>query len=296
MKQTNIILMLLIATSLLFASCNHREYRTVTIAFDCNCTPQQQLLAREVINNRVGVWGVRNGTDLIDGKFDLSFRPRPEDNPYSNPWIYLLERILTQRGEIYITEMLQAHELASALNSWISENPDLSRFLRQASFSGLFTAPTQYISYIDSALNLNRHLFPANVYFAWSATSGEFTDFYELFALNSTGQRLPLNPNTVRSSRIEDNVHGFRQIGISLHRDYHAEWARLTRENIGRNLAFVMDGKVLMHPRVNDEITGGRLNITGNLETDDLSLIQSVILGGVLECTARIIEIPNTYN
>ena len=289
--------MLFIATSLFFGSCNHREYRTVTIAFDCNCTPQQQLLAREVINNRVGIWGVRNGADLIDGKFDLSFRLRPKDNPYSNPWIYLLEQLLTQRGEIYITEMFQAHELASALHSWISENPDLSRFLRQASFSGLFTAPTQYISYIDNALNLNRHLFPANVYFAWSATSGEFTDFYELLALNSTGQRFPLNTNTVRSVRIENNIHGFQQISIFLERNYHAEWARLTRENIGRSLAFVMDGKVLMHPIVSDEITGGRLMISGgNSEIDDLSLIKSVILGGVLECTATIIEIPNTYN
>ena len=52
----------------------------------------------------------------------------------------------------------------------------------------------------------------------------------------------------------------------------------------------MMDGKVLMHPTVHSEITGGRLSISGVEREDDLPLIKSVIMGGVLDCKARIVK------
>lgn len=53
-------------------------------------------------------------------------------------------------------------------------------------------------------------------------------------------------------------------------------FSRLTADNIGRFLAFVIDGKVLMCPMVNAEITGGQCSIMGQLtkeETEDLAIL-----------------------
>ena len=280
----------MLAGIFIFASCTSHTFHTVTIALDDACTPEQQILAYEVINNRIAsVWRVREKSDLTDGKFNIT---HSGENA-------LLERMLTQRGEVYITEMFQEHEILSALYQiderlfWIVDNTDHEPLWQIAELnSAIIRAPSQQVAFIDSVFNQYKHYFPANVYFAWSAKANE--GFYELFALKSTAQTLSLNSNTVGSSRIENrrfNDIDFQEIVIRLSADYRSEWARLTRENIGRNLAFVMDGKVLTHPRVNTEITGGMLVIGRfDFETDDLLLIKSVIMGGVLDCKARIVN------
>ena len=294
MKKTNILL-IFAAISLFCGSCaSRKEFRTVTIAMDSSCNPQQQLAAYEVINNRItSLWRVRNRTELIDGKFNVTYSG--EDT--------LLARMLTKRGEVYVTEMFSRHDVQEALNDvyerlfWLSENIyheplwQTSHFIHH--FSVLISAYPHQVARLDSVFNQYQHYFPANSYFAWSATPNN-NGFYELFALKSISNPILLNPNTVREGRIQDNFQGFQHLAIFLERSYHAEWARITRDNVGRHLAIVMDGKVLSPPMVNIEITGGASAISGNFTTDDLLLIKSAILGGILECTARIIEIPNT--
>ena len=276
----------MLAGIFIFASCTSHSFHTVTIALDDACTPEQQILASEVINNRIAsIWRVREKSDLTDGKFNIT---HSGENA-------LLERMLTQRGEVYITEMFETHEVQSALIQvnerllWFMRNTDPELNWLLGVHPVLITAPSQHIAFIDSIFNQLKHFFPANTYFVWSAKPDVFNGFYELFALN-TARPIPLNPNTIRSSRIQDNIHGFQQVSINFNRDYHDEWAQMTRENIGGSIAIVMDGKVLSHPRVVSEITGGATVISGDFEMDDLLLIKSVIMGGVLDCKARIVN------
>ena len=311
MKKTNIVLMLFVAASFLFTftSCNRRVYRTVTIAIDCNCTPQEQLVAYEVINRRIAsVWNVRERTELVDGKFTITY----SDYNYD----YLLTRMLAKRGEIYVTELFNPfrfnEEVARVHRklSWFIENYRPLHHTR--THFALIAAPPQHVSYVDSVFNQHKDYFVnsilTNIYFAWTAAPNN-AGFYELFALRAASRRFQpfsLNPNSVRACRLWE-VEGVPQIDIDLNEGYHTTaWARLTRDNIGRYLAIVMDNKVLMTPRVSNEITSGKINITTPalkkdnmfipaLRRDDMFLIKSAILGGVLECIARIIEIPNTY-
>ena len=287
----------ILAGIFIFASCTPHTFHTVTIALDDACTPEQQILAYEVINNRIAsIWRVRGKSDLTDGKFNIT---HSGENA-------LLERMLTQRGEVYITEMFRVNEIWSGLNQvferlfWFAENTDheplWQRSRIQQSPSALISVPLQQVSYIDSIFNQFRHFFPANVYFAWTANPNE--GFYELLALRLTARPFLLNPNSVKDSRIDthefndnDVSLNFSEILIKLNEDYHNELARLTHNNIGRNIAVVLDGKVLTHPMVTGEITNGIVSITGNiLEADDFLLIKSVIMGGVLDCKARIVN------
>ena len=282
----------------IFCSCNSYEYHKITIAINDDCNLEQQFATYEVINKRIAsIWRVKERTELIGGKFDLTYSG--EDS--------LLTQILGQKGEIYITEMFTNAEIQSPLDRvyerlfWLMNNTDheplwqikSSHYGSINETSELISVPLQQVSYIDSVFNQCKHWFPANISFAWTAKPIE--GFFYLLALKSTPRQFPLNPNSVQSCRIENhqyNVDGqslnYQEILISLEKDYSDEWARLTRHNTEKNLAVVMDGKVLMYPRVQSEIVNGKMGITGNYENNEYLLIKSVILGGTLDCKMQI--------
>jgi hypothetical protein len=284
----------------ILCSCHSYEYQKVTIAIDDACTVEQQSVAYEVINKRIAsIWSIKEKTDLIDGKFDLIYSGENS----------LLTQILIQKGEIYISEMYSNFEIQSPLNKvyerlfWLMENTDHQplwdlKSLRSGylvEIPELISVPLQQVAYIDSIFNSYKHFFPANITFAWTAKSRE--GFYDLLALKSTPPSFALNLNSVKFCTVENYEYNdgesslnYQEMRIVLEKDFCDEWARMTRNNIGKNLAIVMDGKVLMYPRVHSEITGGNLSITGNYENNEMLLIKSVILGGTLDCKAQIIN------
>jgi len=280
-----------LAVICIFLSCNSREYHQITISIDDACNLQQQSVAYEVINKRIAsICHIKEKTNLIDGKFDITCSG--EDS--------LLTQILTQKGEIYITEMYLNNEIQSSLNTiyerlfWLQENTNQELSWYVDNFT-LISVPLQQIAYIDSIFNSYKHFFPADISFAWTAipydrrTGG---NSFSLLALKSTQRALPLNPNTVKNSSIKDGhrAYGYDRLYIELSKPYQEEWARMTRSNISRSLAIVMDGNVLMYPTVQSEITGGKLEITGEFDNNELLLLKSVIQGGVLDCKAQIVN------
>ena len=80
------------------------------------------------------------------------------------------------------------------------------------------------------------------------------------------------------------------QLNIELHKQYVEQWAKMTRENIGKTLAIILDGKVLSFPMVHSEIIVGKLMISGTFANDEILVFQSIILGGELNCKAKIIN------
>ena len=302
-KKDCLITLFISAVICLLCSCNPHEYHKITIAINDTCSLEQQSIAYEVINKRIAsIWHIKEKTDLTDGKFDLIYSGSDS----------LLTQMLTQKGEIYITEIYLNYEIQSSLDMvykklfWLIENTDHEPLweindYQSSYYTGipdLINVPLQQIAFIDSIFNRCKHFFPADISFAWTATSRE--GFFDLLALKSTSQPFPLNPNTVKTCRIDnlkynhdDILLNYQEIVISLEKNYYNEWAEMTRSNIRKNLAFVMDGKVLMYPRVHSEITSGKLVITGDFENSEFLLIKSAILGGTLDCKAQILKFLN---
>jgi SecD/SecF fusion protein len=193
--------------------------------------------------------------------------------------------------------MYQYSELSSAVlaiyeeTKGSGEEPLWSPYGDPHSIPLLLCLP-QHVVYVDSVFNSRKHLFPADVCFCWTAEpvqDSEGNEYFELLALKKTGRELPLNPTTVKTSDYYyNNRQGYKAVDIELTEPYAEEWARLTRDNISKSLAIVMDGKALMYPRVQAGITGGKLQITGDMDNDDLLLIKAAVSGGVLDCEARI--------
>ncbi|MDR1679805.1 MAG: hypothetical protein LBR81_08535 [Prevotellaceae bacterium] len=288
MRKINRFNIVLLAGFCIFCSCFRPNYHTITIAMDSTCTLEQQEIAYEVINKRiVSNWIIKEKTNLIDGKFDLNYSGQDS----------LLTQLLAQRGEIYITEMYRQDEIQSPRDRvyeklfWLMENTNHEPLWQiegyQIGSPDLVKVPLQQVAYIDSIFNSFQALFPAGISFAWTAKPTS-EGFFDLLPLKSF-RKLPLNPSTVKESNIR--IHdGYQKLYIELNKEAAEEWARITRDNISRNLAIVMDGKVLMYPRVNAEITGGKMAISGNFNSDELLLIKSILLGGELGCKAQIVK------
>jgi len=290
----------------IFCSCNGYEYHTITIAIDDDCTLEQQTAAYEIINKRLSIWEINEKTDLVDGKFDLTYRVGKQSNSNTDS---LWTQILTQRGEIFIAEAYLNTDIEWALDKvyeklfWLIENTDHKPLWRKYSLfqngvrSGvpeLINVPLQQVPFIDSIFNSCKHFFPEDISFVWTAKKKE--GLFGLLAIKPT-RLFPLNPNTVKSCKIDYHKYkhdgilfDYQEISIELEEDYIGKWRRMTRNNIDKNLAIVMDGKVCSYPTVNSEIPNGRLTISGNFENNELWLIQLVILGGVLDCKAQIVN------
>lgn len=126
-------------------------------------------------------------------------------------------------------------------------------------------------------------LFPGDMKFMWGTgietATGEST--LALLACK-VGKNHEVSGSHVTDASVEINqTSATAQVNIQFDQSGTTEWAKLTRENIGRGLAIEMDGFVYSYPTVNSEITGGQASITGP-EPENMKTIASMLNGGEL--------------
>lgn len=137
-------------------------------------------------------------------------------------------------------------------------------------------------------------LFPRDLKFAWTFKPiGDAEEFFQLVALRVTSRdgRAPLDGSAIRDAR-----QGFGQSGgnadvsMQMSPDGAKVWARLTKENIDREVAIVLDGYVYSFPTVQNEIKNGNSQITGNFTIEEAQDLANVLKSGKLPAPAKIIE------
>ena len=122
--------------------------------------------------------------------------------------------------------------------------------------------------------------------------TGKETDIYELYAIRGNRNALPdLGGEVVTSARSEvrnDLGQNRPVVTMTMNDEGARKWARLTGDNIGRNIAIVLDGVVYSAPNVNSEITGGRSEISGNFTVDETTDLANVLNSGRMEASVEI--------
>ncbi|MDR1680451.1 MAG: protein translocase subunit SecDF [Prevotellaceae bacterium] len=114
---------------------------------------------------------------------------------------------------------------------------------------------------------------------------------YELIAIKNTADgKAPLDGGVVSDARKAFSNSGAPEIDMTMNSEGARIWARLTGENIDRCVAIVLDGAVYSYPRVNQEITGGRSQITGNFTIPEADDLANVLKSGKLPAPARIVQ------
>lgn len=134
--------------------------------------------------------------------------------------------------------------------------------------------------------------------FLWSALpmkdpeTGKFTDVYELHAIKTTRDgKPPLEGDVVTSARPDfDQNTGEAEVSMSMNGVGSKRWAKITKDNVGRSIAIVLDNSVYSSPVVRTEIKGGSSAISGSFTFEDAQDLANILKSGKLPAPARIIQ------
>ena len=151
---------------------------------------------------------------------------------------------------------------------------------------------------ISEYLNMKqvKELLPRNLSLKWSVKAiDEKEQYFELYALKTSNR--DGSPALGGDVVTDANADFVQQVGRSeqmvnmvLNAEGAKAWARLTKENIGNQIAIVLDEMVYSAPNVNDEITGGRSQITGHFTPEEAKDLANVLKSGKMAASVHIVQ------
>jgi SecD/SecF fusion protein len=125
-----------------------------------------------------------------------------------------------------------------------------------------------------------------------SAMTNTTVEYVGIYAIKTNNKDVaPLEGDKVEDARFDfDPQSGSPMISLRMNDEGTRDWAKLTRENIGRPIAIVLDDYVHTAPNVNQEITGGNSQITGNFSPKEGTDLANILKTGKLPAPAKIIQ------
>ncbi|MDE7347786.1 MAG: protein translocase subunit SecD [Muribaculaceae bacterium] len=227
--------------------------------------------------------------------------------------------LLKSSANLEFFEVYNYNEIASDLNNFAMayaaqdtiNHLNLIQLLGGAQRSGSpvigFVAPANR-NLVDSILNsdLAKQKLPSDFHAAWEVKAvdvpvadaqgnpipkgnGEYktTPYWQLIALKGEPA---LQGDAVTSASSEyDNMRG-NTVNMRMNDRGAREWATITRSNIGRPIAIVLDEHVYSFPNVNNEITGGSSEITGNFTPEEANDLANVLKSGKMSAKVDVVS------
>ena len=150
---------------------------------------------------------------------------------------------------------------------------------------------------INKVLNMKevKDILPRDLKLMWGVKASDMDKtgrIFELYAIKSTQRngRAPLEGDVIVNARDEFDQFNKPCVSMSMNTEGSRRWAVLTKQNVGREIAIVLDGYVYSAPRVNGEITGGNSQITGNFTPEVTKDLANVLKSGKMPAPARIVQ------
>ena len=136
---------------------------------------------------------------------------------------------------------------------------------------------------------------PSDVRLKWGVKGvgeGESSNIYELYAIKVTERngRAPLEGDVITDAKDEFDQNGQPCVSMKMNVDGARRWAALTKANLKRSVAIVLDDNVYSAPTVQSEITGGNSQITGRFTTEDTRDLANVLKSGKMPAPAKIVS------
>ncbi|MGX8690213.1 MAG: protein translocase subunit SecDF [Bacteroidaceae bacterium] len=192
----------------------------------------------------------------------------------------------------------QADQITAAQKEALRKNNPLLARLNPYPYADSWVAG--YAHYSDTA-DVNRMLasadakaiIPRDLKFMWGVKPMDGTEqYYELYCIKSDNKngQADLSGDVVVDSKADFDQHGNPCVSMAMNTEGARKWATLTKQNIGRGIAIVLDGYVYSAPRVNGEIAGGRSEITGNFTVEDTQDLANVLKSGKMPAPAKIVQ------
>ena len=156
------------------------------------------------------------------------------------------------------------------------------------------TAQVNKVIYSDIAATI----LPAECKLRWGAKPEDFGgentkgDIFALYALKVTepNGRAPLEGDVITSSKDDFDQMGHPSVSMQMNSDGARRWSQITKQNIGRGVAIVLDDAVYSAPRILTQIDGGNSQITGNFTIEDTKDLANTLNSGKMPAPTRIVQ------
>lgn len=200
--------------------------------------------------------------------------------------------------DVVSQELAQQGDNAS-LESFRKANPLFAVLTPSQSRQGALIG---YANAVDTAkvnalLKETEDIFPADLRPMWSVKPSPYVgvdNVYELVAIKASTRdgKAPLDGGAVTDARVayDSQRGGTPTVSMSMNAEGANVWARLTKDNIGKQIAIVLDGTVYSYPVVNSEISGGNSEISGNFDVEEATDLANVLKSGKLPAPATIVQ------
>ena len=189
-----------------------------------------------------------------------------------------------------------SRESAAQREARIKQHPLLSR-LEPLSYDTWVAGLTRHSDTAEISRLLNtpeaKAVLPRDLKLMWGVKPWEGNDqYFELYCIksdNKNGQP-DLTGDVVIESRADFTQQGRPCVSMTMNAEGARKWAVLTKQNINRGIAIVLDGYVYSAPNVSGEIPNGRSEITGNFTVEDTQDLANVLKSGKMPAPARIVQ------
>jgi SecD/SecF fusion protein len=134
---------------------------------------------------------------------------------------------------------------------------------------------------------------PKDLRLKWGVSAmDEKGQVYELYGIKSTERngRAPLEGDVIVNARDDYDQNGRPSVSMSMNTEGSRRWAQITKNNINRAVAIVLDDRVYSAPNVQNEITGGNSQITGNFTPEQTRDLANVLISGKMPAPAKIVQ------
>ena len=155
----------------------------------------------------------------------------------------------------------------------------------------LYTDTARVMEMLHSSVA--QQVLPRDLRFHWTVKAiDEAGTYYQLIALKAQRDgRASLEGDVITDARADfSQISAYANVSMSMNAEGAKAWQRITKDNIGKSIAIVLDGYVYSFPTVQSEIAGGNSQITGNFTVEEAKDLANTLKSGKMPAPARIIQ------
>ncbi|PLW97843.1 MAG: protein translocase subunit SecDF, partial [Marinilabiliales bacterium] len=220
------------------------------------------------------------GDDLMDAVSDTT----------TDKLLEQLESDTTAADDMNFQQYAKKFPLYAYLMPSYVQNENGQTFPAQAARMGV--AAIKDTARINQMLRLVKDVFPRDMRLVWTVKPDPSRpDVLELVALKTTQGEAALGGDVIVDARQDYDQNGGVAVDMQMNSQGAKVWKRITGENVGRQIAIVLDNYVYSYPNVNDEIPTGRSSISGGSMTlEEAQDLANILKAGKLPAPAKIVE------
>ncbi len=263
--------------------------------------------ATNVLRNRIDQFGVVSpNIQVLQGKDGQILLELPGVKDHER-----VRDLLQRSANLEFYETYRAEELSNSFSTLINRLANdttvnvapLMALLQQGAGYGAtvgYAADAKAMSAIDAILATSaaKSILPSDLRLRWAVKptvrvdekNNEHNFGFALYALRANGGKPALDGKAVSdASSNYDQLRG-NEVSMRMNAEGARNWARITGQNVGKQVAIVLDDKVYSAPNVNDKIEGGQSSITGDFSIEEARDLANVLKSGKMDAKVHIIS------